>query len=134
MSGVTCVFAGDFRQTLPVIEIGTRADIIEACLKSSVLKSSVQILKLWTNIRAFLDGSDNDFPKQLNLGDGKLLKAGFNNNQALIVIDNKLGHILHNNNELIVKIYPDIECLLQKDFYWLCSGAIVSPKMIRLNK
>ncbi|GBP36902.1 ATP-dependent DNA helicase pif1 [Eumeta japonica] len=35
MGGITFVFAGDFRQTLPVINRGTRADIIKACLKSS---------------------------------------------------------------------------------------------------
>jgi hypothetical protein len=35
MDGITFVFAGDFRQTLPVIPKDTRADVVNACLKSS---------------------------------------------------------------------------------------------------
>jgi len=37
MGGIIFVFAGDFRQTLPVIRKGTQADVINACLKSSRL-------------------------------------------------------------------------------------------------
>lgn len=44
MGGITVVFAGDFRQTLPVVTKGTRADIIKACLKSSPLWSFIHIL------------------------------------------------------------------------------------------
>eukprot|EP00106_Octopus_bimaculoides_P012083 XP_014779525.1 PREDICTED: ATP-dependent DNA helicase RRM3-like [Octopus bimaculoides] len=35
MGGVTLLLSGDFRQTLPVIPKGTRADEVRACLKSS---------------------------------------------------------------------------------------------------
>jgi len=35
MGGVIFVFTGDFRQTLPVIAKGTRADVIKVCHKSS---------------------------------------------------------------------------------------------------
>lgn len=37
MGRFTLVFAGDFRQNLPVIIRDTRANIIKACLKSSRL-------------------------------------------------------------------------------------------------
>ncbi|GBP19399.1 ATP-dependent DNA helicase pif1 [Eumeta japonica] len=49
MGGVTFVFAGDFRQTLPVVTKGTRADVIRACLKSSHLWSSVASLNFCVN-------------------------------------------------------------------------------------
>ncbi|GBP30124.1 ATP-dependent DNA helicase pif1 [Eumeta japonica] len=69
MGGITFVFAGDFRQTLPVINRGTRADIIKACLKSSPLWTTIETLKLRTNMRAHLHGiTDSDFPQQLKLG------------------------------------------------------------------
>lgn len=32
MGGITVMFTGDFRQTLPVIVRGTRADIVKSCL------------------------------------------------------------------------------------------------------
>ncbi|KAJ8874226.1 hypothetical protein PR048_025068 [Dryococelus australis] len=66
MGGVTFVFAGDFRQTLPVVTKGMRADIIKAFLKSSPLWSSIQHLNLRTNMRAYLGGDTHkDFPQQL---------------------------------------------------------------------
>jgi ATP-dependent DNA helicase PIF1 len=37
MGGMTVLLAGDFRQTLPVIQRGSRADEVKACLKSSHL-------------------------------------------------------------------------------------------------
>lgn len=72
MGGITFVFAGDFRQTLPVVNRGTRADIMKACLKSSQLWTSVQHLYLRTNMRAHLHGNTHsNFPQQLlKLGEG----------------------------------------------------------------
>ncbi|XP_044591497.1 ATP-dependent DNA helicase pif1-like [Cotesia glomerata] len=37
MGGVIVLLAGDFRQTLPVVPRGTRADEVKACIKSSIL-------------------------------------------------------------------------------------------------
>ncbi|GBM46715.1 hypothetical protein AVEN_79795-1 [Araneus ventricosus] len=42
MGGITEELAGDFRQTLPVISRGTRADEMQACLKSSCLWNAIQ--------------------------------------------------------------------------------------------
>ena len=35
MGGITFLFAGDFRQTLPIVVRGTRADEVNACVKRS---------------------------------------------------------------------------------------------------
>ena len=63
MGGLTLMLSGDFRQTLPVIPKGTRADEVRACLKSSRLwRPHVETLALSTNMRAQLFGdhsSDN---------------------------------------------------------------------------
>ncbi|KAL8606454.1 hypothetical protein ACOMHN_015543 [Nucella lapillus] len=40
MGGVTVVLSGDFRQTLPVIAKGTRADEVNACVKASYPEAS----------------------------------------------------------------------------------------------
>ncbi|KAL8571968.1 hypothetical protein ACOMHN_057651 [Nucella lapillus] len=58
MGGVTLIMAGDFRQTLPVIVRGTRADAVNACIKSSNLWRSVQSLTLQTNMRVHLNGDE----------------------------------------------------------------------------
>ncbi|XP_071573939.1 uncharacterized protein [Temnothorax nylanderi] len=44
MGGVTFVFTGDFRQTLPVVPKGTRADIIKVCMKKS---------EIWQHVKNF---------------------------------------------------------------------------------
>ena len=46
MGGVSVVLLGDFRQALSVIVRGTRADEINACIKSSYLWGVVQVLQL----------------------------------------------------------------------------------------
>jgi len=58
MGGVTVLLAGDFRQTLPVIPKGTRADEVSASIKSSYLWSSVNKLRLRTNMRVQLSGDE----------------------------------------------------------------------------
>lgn len=59
MGGITVLFCGDFRQTLPVIPRGTRADEIRACLKSSVLCHYISPMHLSTNIRVRNGGNEN---------------------------------------------------------------------------
>ncbi|GBN59860.1 hypothetical protein AVEN_7897-1 [Araneus ventricosus] len=56
MGGVTMVLAGDFRQTLPVIPRGTRADDMQAFLKYRTYRISIQRFGLTTNMRVHLNG------------------------------------------------------------------------------
>ncbi|KAJ8727639.1 hypothetical protein PYW07_001758 [Mythimna separata] len=101
MGGVTFVFAGDFRQTLPVIAKGTRADIVKACLKSSIIWNLIQRLNLRTNMRAHLTNNyDSNFPeKLLKLGEGQFPSTNVNCHQ--VVLDNGLGQIVHSLEDLI---------------------------------
>lgn len=50
--GKTIVFGGDFRQVLPVVRKGTRAQIVDASLRRSQLWNSMRQLKLVRNMRA----------------------------------------------------------------------------------
>ncbi len=72
--GVTVVFAGDWRQILPVIRRGSRPQIIEACLKSSPLWDHVVVKKLATNMRVQMAGSDTDGFSEtlLRIGEGTM--------------------------------------------------------------
>lgn len=126
MGGLTFVFSGDFRQTLPVIAKGTRADTVKACLKSTPIWQHVEKLKLSTNMRVHLRG-DQDAENLANLllqiGDGSAAQS-----DGFVKIDNALGVVLHCLADMISKVYPDIENLPKKDFKWLCERAIVTPK------
>ncbi|ONM08691.1 PIF1-like helicase [Zea mays] len=53
--GKTIVFGGDFRQVLPVVRKGSRAQIVAASLRSSYLWESMCHIKLFQNMRAQSD-------------------------------------------------------------------------------
>ena len=63
---MTFLFSGDFRQTLPVIPKGTRADEVQASLKSSYV---------WKDMRVQLQGNideGTEFAKMLlEIGEGR---------------------------------------------------------------
>ncbi|CAK1599568.1 unnamed protein product [Parnassius mnemosyne] len=124
MGGITVMFAGDFRQTLPVVVRGTRADIVKSCLKSSPLWKFVHTLKLSTNIRAHLGGGSTNFLlKLLLIGDGKV--PHFENK---IPIDQDLGEKVTSIESLISKVYPDIVEIENKDYQWMCQRAILAAR------
>lgn len=51
MGGKLVVLMGDFRQGLPVVRHGSRADIVSASVKSSPLWAQVTTLRLTQNMR-----------------------------------------------------------------------------------
>ena len=53
---IPVLIAGDFRQTLPVVQRGNAPDQLAACLKNSRLWSQVKTLRLRTNMRAHTTG------------------------------------------------------------------------------
>lgn len=73
MGGILTLFAGDFRQILPVVPRGTQADILDACIKNSYLWSGVTTLRLTVNMRLQRDESQfSDF--LLNVGNGEIIE------------------------------------------------------------
>ena len=71
--GLSVVFGGDFKQILPVIVKGSRAQIVGACIQRSQLWRSVKVLKLtqnmWLNTHV---EADRNFAKwQLEIGHGQ---------------------------------------------------------------
>lgn len=51
--GKVVVLGGDFRQILPVIPKGTRADIVMATINSSILWKDCKVLRLTENMRLY---------------------------------------------------------------------------------
>ena len=66
--GKTVVFGGDFRQVLPVVRKGSRAQIVGASLRRSYLWEHMRHLKLVHNMRAQNDRWFADY--LLRIGDG----------------------------------------------------------------
>ena len=71
--GITLIFSGDWRQILPVVRRGGRADTVAATLKRSPLWQYVQIFQLSQNMRVHNAGSTDEFSSELlQIGEGRL--------------------------------------------------------------
>ena len=125
MGKVTVVLSGDFRQCLPVVKRGTKADELRACLKSSGLWRQVKTLRLKTNMRAQLtgDASSAEFAQNLlQLGEGKVPE-----DESGLIDMSPHGTPVSNLDELIGNVFPDFETRY-KDFTYLSQRAILAPK------
>ena len=115
MGGITCLWSGDFRQTLPVIMRGTRADQVQAC--------SVNEIYLRKNMRVHLLGNTEaiEFSKLLlDIGEGKIHK----NDNSEIQQPPGLCKIVDNIDHLISEVYPDLMNLEIQTSEYFCERSI----------
>uniref|UniRef100_A0A0L8GRX3 ATP-dependent DNA helicase n=1 Tax=Octopus bimaculoides TaxID=37653 RepID=A0A0L8GRX3_OCTBM len=125
----TVLLAGDFKQTLPVVSKGTRADEVNASIKSSYLWSSLKKLRLTTNMKVQLscDDADGTFSKQLlDVGNGT--SVGENDGWVNL----PFGHMVSDLKELMHKVFSNprnqFTC-----HNWLKTRAILAPKNVRVD-
>ncbi|GFR59159.1 ATP-dependent DNA helicase PIF1 [Elysia marginata] len=105
MGGIPFLLCGDFRQILPVIRSGTRANIVNSCIKKSYLWRDVKQLKLTTNMRVHLhnDSNADAFAKLLlAVGDGKTAVVRQPNMIHILELGNEVNLI----DELIQQVFP----------------------------
>ena len=104
MVGCTVLYSGDFRQMLPVITRGTRADEVNASLKRSYLWLHITKCELKTNMRIVSSNKDNNYFSigWLQIGNGKFQAV-----DEFITLNN-LCVLMKNVEELTEKVNPDI--------------------------
>ncbi|GFU04677.1 ATP-dependent DNA helicase [Trichonephila clavipes] len=118
--GATFLFAGDFRQILPVV---TRVDEINACLKRSVLWRYCKKLHLKENMRAH--SADSEFSKiLLDVGEGKCSEV---NSIHDIELPTSLCQVVADTVTLILSIYDDVHDLNIKEDSWWSERSILAP-------
>ncbi len=127
--GVTIVLSGDWHQILPVVKRGSRADIVEACLKSSKLWKDVQVMKLTENMRLQKTGKGaQDFAKKLlAIGEGRE-PVHQDLGPYKIRIDDDL--LLDPDNESLRGLCDFVWEGLPENYKrpdWLCSRAVLCP-------
>ncbi|XP_029652736.1 ATP-dependent DNA helicase PIF1-like [Octopus sinensis] len=128
MGGATVLFAGDFRQTLPVVPKGTRADEVNASIKSSYIWSRVQKLRLTTSMKVqFIVMMQTTFSKQLlDVGNGTLAGEKYGRTSL------PFGHMVSDLKELMNKVFPNLRN--QFTYHnWLKTRAILAPKNMGVN-
>jgi hypothetical protein len=77
VGGKPILLGGDFRQVLPVVKMGSRAQIVAACIKRSPLWAHFRVFHLRENMRVRRDGVTSQDAEQyarwvLDLGNGDL--------------------------------------------------------------
>ncbi|XP_074282757.1 uncharacterized protein LOC141607301 [Silene latifolia] len=113
--GKVVVFGGDFRQTLPVVSKGSRADVVATSLCSSYLWSFCKVLRLTKNMRLQV-GSSTDNVEELRkfsewlleIGDG--IAGGENDGQVDLELpgDLLIQDVTNPIKTLVDVTYPDL--------------------------
>ena len=125
--GLTVLFAGDWRQILPVIRHASRPQIVEACLKHSPIWDAVEKLELLENMGVKnSSGESASFAELLlKVGDGKLDIV-----KDLGPCKVRLPDALMIDSENLEDLCQFVFQRLEHNFTnpaWLCSRAIICP-------
>ena len=126
MGGMCMLLCGDFRQILPVIQGGTRGNIVDSCLKRSFLWEHVVVKHLHTNMRVHLHGDEaaSEFSGQLlAIGDGKY---PIDTSPDIIQLPENIGTFVCNIDELVSNVYPDLLSNF-RNMAWLSERCILAP-------
>ena len=103
--GKVIVFGGDFRQVLPVVPRGTRAQICDATLLRSYIWDDIKIIQLKQNMRAQNDVWFSEF--LLRIGEGT--EKTFQNDYVQLPDDIMLEYTDEQSiNTLIDHVFPDL--------------------------
>ncbi|KAK9058181.1 hypothetical protein SSX86_023021 [Deinandra increscens subsp. villosa] len=123
--GKIMVMGGDFRQVLPVIKRGTRAQIVDASLRMSPLWSLTRVMRLSINMRALNDPWFSDFLLRVGDGTEESIEGSF----IRIPDDMTIPSAIRENSikELIDAIFPSLQENMHSSDY-IISRAILSTK------
>ena len=127
--GALTVLSGDWRQILPVVKNGGRAQVVDACLKSSPLWASITVMRLETNMRVQLhqDARAAEFSAfLLRVGNGELpivREMG----DDVINIPPEIRSPATSVAELAARVFPDLADNYE-NAEWLHQRAILTTR------
>jgi hypothetical protein len=123
--GVPVVFGGDFHQILPVIEKGSRPQVVGACLQRSILWQHIKVLHLKINMRLNTDDvEEREFAKwQLEVG-----KGGHTDENGNINLPDHFKCPQNTVASLIDSIYPGIYDAAQHSDQYFSERVILASK------
>ena len=125
--GITVCFCGDFRQILPVIKGASRAQIVGASIRRSVLWRHVHVLRLVENMRLRRPGLGTQERLEITAFAERLLAVGERTDPDGCVFWEPRDQALGNDvRALTVEIYPNLHRRIP-DPQLLQSSAILAP-------
>ena len=136
--GKPILLGGDFRQILPVVQAGDRADIVDASLTSSYLWPHFQLFSLKENMRLSKLGLDEKEKQELADFASWILQIGNGDISDLTIADDEESSWIKIPNDFLVyfdenpiesivySVYTDFEKFFDDSSY-LRERAIVTP-------
>ena len=125
--GVTVVFMGDWRQTLPVVPMASKEQKIAATILFSQCWKHVKVLKLTENLRIKKHGGNPEWANYLlTVGEGRLPIHVINGIEYTRV-PNSLVIESGRVSDLLQAVYANLSEKF-KDKIWLYNRAIICPK------
>nr|XP_043620368.1 ATP-dependent DNA helicase PIF1-like [Erigeron canadensis] len=131
--GKVVVFGGDFRQILPVVQQGTRQDIVNASLKSSYLWNYCTVLKVTVNMRLHGGTSPLEIAETkafgdwlLSIGEGTINNPNDGETDVEIPEDILITDTTDPIKSIIHAIYPELNKNLATPSYFQ-QRAILAP-------
>ncbi|CAN6555560.1 unnamed protein product [Malus baccata var. baccata] len=121
--GKIMIFGGDFRQVLPVIRKGTKSELIQASVVTASFWSQVKISKLKQNMRSINDREFSEFLFRVGDGNEDVIMEDMVKLPECMVIPWESEHSI---NQLIAKIFPDLEDHMN-DATYMVERAVVTP-------
>lgn len=122
--GKIMVFGGDFRQVLPVVPRGTRAQITDATLQRSYIWENVHKINLVQNMRAQSDTWYSEFLLRIGNGTEETYTNAYVQLPEDIVIKYESDQSI---DKLIDLVYPDLKGNYSSAKY-MCERAILSTR------
>ena len=130
--GITVLFGGDFRQTLPVILHGSRQQVVAACIKRSRIWPNVEMHYLHENMRLEQSPEMQEFANWLlSVGAG----VGLDQSET-IQIPQRMICPDFSINSLVDSVYPGIDHGEKLDEYFLdrCILGCTNNSVMDLNE
>ncbi|XP_053200752.1 uncharacterized protein LOC128385852 [Panonychus citri] len=123
--GKTFVFGGDFRQILPVVVNGGKAETINNCIKKSILWQHFKVMKLTNNMRA-AESSQAFRDLILSIGDGT-----YPNQYGVVLLPPSI--VLPQTSDIVQEVFgSDVNELLSNPDRF-SSRSILCPKNIHCD-
>ena len=125
--GVTVVFMGDWRQTLPVVPLASKEQKIASTLLFAQCWRNSKVLRLTKNLRIKKHGGDSSWSSYLlTVGEGKLPTETINGIEytkvpkSMVIESGKI-------TDLVEAVYPNLSTNYNNNM-WLYDRAVICPK------
>jgi ATP-dependent DNA helicase PIF1 len=125
------VFRGDFRQVLPVVTCGTKAQVTDATLQRSYLWDKIRKIRLSQNMRAQSDPWFSEYLLRIENGTEETIGDDYVRLPDDIVIGYTDTEVAV--NKLILDVFPSLEEHATSATY-MSSRAILSTKNEHVDK